>query len=96
MRDPTVGQCLGPYGGPRGVAFSYERGTPACDAKPLATVEWTAQGLPLKNLQRMDHAEVATQRTTGITFEPKLDPVVCSGNRSRQPAFRELTGLRSL
>ena len=23
---PTVGVCLGPYGGPRGVAISYERG----------------------------------------------------------------------
>ena len=26
--DPTVGLCLGPYGGPRGVAVSYKRGTP--------------------------------------------------------------------
>ena len=26
--DPTVGRCLGPYGGPRGVGVSYERGTP--------------------------------------------------------------------
>jgi hypothetical protein len=26
--DPTVGLCLGPYAGPRGRAFSYERGTP--------------------------------------------------------------------
>ena len=25
---PTVGLCLGPYGGPRGGAVSYERGTP--------------------------------------------------------------------
>jgi hypothetical protein len=25
--DPTVGLCLGPYGGPRG-AVSYERGAP--------------------------------------------------------------------
>ena len=24
----TVGLCLGPYGGPRGVEVSYERGTP--------------------------------------------------------------------
>ena len=29
LEDPTctVGLSLGPYGGPRGVAFSYERGT---------------------------------------------------------------------
>ena len=27
-QDPTVGPCLGPYGVPRGWAFSYERGTP--------------------------------------------------------------------
>ena len=26
--DPTVGSCLGPYGGPRGVAFAYERDAP--------------------------------------------------------------------
>ena len=26
-QDPTVGLCLGTYGSPRGVAFSYERGT---------------------------------------------------------------------
>ena len=26
---PTVGLCLGPYGGPMGWEFSYERGTPA-------------------------------------------------------------------
>ena len=26
--DSTVGVCLGPYGGPGGSAFSYERGTP--------------------------------------------------------------------
>ena len=26
--DPTVGLCLGPYGGPREVSVSYERGTP--------------------------------------------------------------------
>ena len=25
---PTVGRCLGPYGGPRGWALFYERGTP--------------------------------------------------------------------
>ena len=25
--DPTVALCLGPYGGPRGGTFSYERGT---------------------------------------------------------------------
>jgi len=29
--DPTVGLCLGAYGGPRGGAFSYERGTPSID-----------------------------------------------------------------
>ena len=32
--DPTVGLCLRPYGGPRGEAVSYERGTPvgaACE-----------------------------------------------------------------
>ena len=28
--DPTVGLCLGPYGGPRGGAISYKRGTPVC------------------------------------------------------------------
>ena len=28
-KDHTVGLCLEPYGGPRGVAVSYERGTPA-------------------------------------------------------------------
>ena len=27
-QDPTVGSCLGPYGGPRGVQVSYEQGTP--------------------------------------------------------------------
>ena len=27
-QDPTAGLCLGPYGGPRGWAVSYERGTP--------------------------------------------------------------------
>ena len=27
-KDPTAGLCLGAYGGPRGVAVSYERGTP--------------------------------------------------------------------
>ena len=26
--DPTVGLCLGPYDGPRGLAYSYGRGTP--------------------------------------------------------------------
>ena len=29
--DPTVGQCLGAYGGPRGAAFSHERGIPCMD-----------------------------------------------------------------
>ena len=29
--DPTVGLCLGPYGGPRWGAVSYERGTPVPD-----------------------------------------------------------------
>jgi len=28
LLDPAVGLCLGPYGGPRGVAVSYQRGTP--------------------------------------------------------------------
>jgi hypothetical protein len=28
--DPTECLCLGSYGGPRGWAFSYKRGTPAC------------------------------------------------------------------
>ena len=28
-QDPTVGLCLGPYGGPDGEAFTYVRGTPA-------------------------------------------------------------------
>jgi len=32
-QDPTVGLCLGPYGGPRGWAFSYERGTPVGASK---------------------------------------------------------------
>ena len=27
-KDPTVGPCLGSYGGSRGGAVSYERGTP--------------------------------------------------------------------
>ena len=27
---PTVGMCLGPDGCPRGLAFSYEQGTPVC------------------------------------------------------------------
>ena len=27
-QDPTVGLCLGPYGGPRGGAIFYEQGTP--------------------------------------------------------------------
>ena len=26
-QDPTVGLCLGPYGGPRGGAVYYDRGT---------------------------------------------------------------------
>ena len=30
--DGTVGLCLGPYGGPRVEAVSYERGTPASGA----------------------------------------------------------------
>jgi hypothetical protein len=28
-KDPTAGRCLGPYDGPRGWAFSYDRATPA-------------------------------------------------------------------
>ena len=28
-QDPPVAICLGPYGGPGGWAFSYERGIPA-------------------------------------------------------------------
>ena len=28
-QDPTVGLCLGPCGGPKGVDVVYERGTPA-------------------------------------------------------------------
>ena len=28
LQDHTVGLCLGPYGGPRGGAVPYERGTP--------------------------------------------------------------------
>ena len=28
-QDPTVGLCLGAYGGPRGLAFSCEQGIPA-------------------------------------------------------------------
>ena len=27
-QDPTVGLCLGPYGGTRGYGFFYERGAP--------------------------------------------------------------------
>ena len=30
-KDLTVGPCLEAYGGPRGGAFSYERGTPCID-----------------------------------------------------------------
>ena len=33
-QDPTVGPCLGPYAGHRGVALSYERGAPV--ALPVA------------------------------------------------------------
>ena len=33
--DPTVGLCLGPYGGPRGWAFSYERVIPVGAGKHL-------------------------------------------------------------
>ena len=32
--DPAVGPCLGSYGGPRGGAFSYERGTPVIGSGP--------------------------------------------------------------
>jgi len=28
-----LGLCLGPYGGPRGVGVSYERGTPVCSLR---------------------------------------------------------------
>ena len=31
-QDPTVALCLGPYGGPRDSAFSYERGNPVASA----------------------------------------------------------------
>ena len=43
--DPTVGLCLGPYGAPRGLAFSYERGTPAGRMEfplPLSAKPWLA------------------------------------------------------
>ena len=36
---PTVCLCLWPYGGPRGRAFSYERGTPV-------TTQWTTKAPP--------------------------------------------------
>ena len=33
-KDPTLGLSLWPYGGPRGWAFSYERGTPVTAPLP--------------------------------------------------------------
>ena len=33
LPDPTVGLYLGSCGGPRGVAVSYERGTPVEDSQ---------------------------------------------------------------
>ncbi|KAJ1478951.1 hypothetical protein T484DRAFT_2910247 [Baffinella frigidus] len=33
--DPTVGLCLGPYGGPRGGVVSHERGTPVTQRWPF-------------------------------------------------------------
>ena len=40
--DSTVVLCPGPYGGPRGWAFSYERGTPVHSGKilPAPKLEW--------------------------------------------------------
>jgi len=35
----TVGLCLGPYGGPRGGAVSYERGTPVVAQGAQLSVE---------------------------------------------------------
>ena len=38
--DPTVGLCLGPYGGPREVGVSYERDTPVCRTPVSPRVEF--------------------------------------------------------
>ena len=38
LEDPTVGICLGPYGGPRGGALSYQRGTYVEDVTCVYTV----------------------------------------------------------
>jgi len=47
-KEPTIALCLGPYGGPRGWAFSYVRGSPG----PLPPTRWTATLLYKVNLPR--------------------------------------------
>jgi len=44
-RDPTVGLCLGSWGGPRGWAFCYWRGTPVAFV-PGITFPLTCRNLP--------------------------------------------------
>ena len=42
-QDPTVGLCLGLYGGPRGAVFSYERDAPVTESPDLwrhVSLEW--------------------------------------------------------
>ena len=43
--DPTVGICAGPFGGPTGVAVSYERGTPAATLRSMEAALMTGQGI---------------------------------------------------
>ena len=51
-QDPSVGLCLGPYGGPARGGGSYERGIPVC---PLGTRESAG---PLAAEARADYAGV--------------------------------------
>ena len=42
--DPTVGLCLGPYGGPMGVAFFYARGSPVMMKEKMLVCAMTQGG----------------------------------------------------
>ena len=61
-QDPTVGSCTGPYGGPRGGAVSYERGTPvshACNGSN-AHPDTRDDTLELENLGQLGQGEPAS------------------------------------
>ena len=42
LQDPTVGLCVGPYGGPRGGGGSYERGTPVAPFQSIWSHRFSA------------------------------------------------------